>query len=240
MITIDIHEPDEIKRIFDLRNAKYKVEPLDYGDYDLGNDVRVERKTLIDLQKSWLFDHNRLDNQLLNMLDKYPKSILLVEDCKLNFWVTKHGKRINPSYHMPTILKHVEHLNFKIPIVWSTNIYDTVQILIDLHKLALEDKHFIWKRPVTIPSIEAKDPHLLFLCGIPNISEVKAKRILAKFDNLTDFLSECRQLQQFYNKPKHKRGEKKRFTQTNKLLQIDGISKKSALQIAEFLLGGWQ
>jgi len=80
-----------VKKLNELR-AKLVIRKLDFGDFLIGEDVAIERKTIHDLVSTltqrFLFD------QIFNMKAAYPKSILLIEGY---MGIIRKFRRITPE-----------------------------------------------------------------------------------------------------------------------------------------------
>lgn len=143
---------------------------LPVGDYVCSDRVVVERKSESDFASSIM--DGRLFSQMKELC-AYEKPILLIERNGSNF------SKIHPNAIRGALASLA--LDFNVPIIFSQSYIDTAGIIFQIAKREQVDE----KR---IPSIRPKagitsiDRHQEFLvAGLPNVSTVLAKRMLARF-----------------------------------------------------------
>lgn len=143
---------------------------LPVGDYVCSDRVVVERKSESDFASSIM--DGRLFSQIKELCS-YEKPVLLIE---------KNGQtlsRISPNAIRGALASLA--LDFNVPILFSHSFIDTAGIIFQMAKREqIEDKRTLSIRPKSgITSIERHQEFLV--AGLPSVSTVLAKRLLARF-----------------------------------------------------------
>jgi len=76
-LSMDIYEPVEMRRMLGRLGARVKIKALSVGDYQLSDEVCIERKTVPDFFKSMY--SGRLGYQLQLLASSFHTPILLIE-----------------------------------------------------------------------------------------------------------------------------------------------------------------
>ena len=207
------HEQDKSKKpkiIIDSREkiiGRYlynKVElefkNLDIGDYILSDRVVVERKTSEDFEESII--DKRLFKQLRE-LKKYDRPILIIEG--------DNYIRLSEKVIKGAIISII--LDYNIPIMFSSGIEETVDILLKLsEREQLQKKRTVeirtGKRPMSL-----RERQRFIVESFPDIGPITAENLLMKFNTVENIV----------NAPEEK------------LMEVEGIGKITAKKIREVL-----
>lgn len=153
-------------------NNNLKIVTLETGDYILGQDTCVERKSIADFISS--LNSGRLYFQLRMMAYKYKNCYLLIEfigrrPCLSDFIIDSDKNSLIQRFVL--IL-----LNFpKLKIMWSSNSLETVKIFRTLQK----------KESAPLEKDFSIDPvHLELLLSIPGVDFYNYKRIMCNFESI--------------------------------------------------------
>ena len=152
------------------------VEPLPAGDYRIGDEILIERKTVPDLHGS--LGRNRLWAQLGRLRDAAAYPYLLVEGTDLDT-----GPR-HPNAIRGALLAVADS---GIALLWSRDLDDTA---LWIHRLAL--RHARRAAATSRPSATRRtfqpaplaDPRLGVLAAVPGISTETAKTLLDRFGSI--------------------------------------------------------
>ena len=163
---------------FDLR---VMVEPLPAGDYQIGSEILIERKTVPDLHGS--LGRNRLWAQLGRLRDAAAHPYLLIEGTDLDA-----GPR-HPNAIRGALLAIADA---GITLLWSRDPDDTA---LWINRLALRQARRQAKvqrpgptfRPNEAPSLS--DPRLGLLSAVPGISIGTARTLLDRFGSIQHLIA---------------------------------------------------
>jgi ERCC4-type nuclease len=182
-VTIDFREPQALFSAFEKRgNLILAKKKLLAGDILLDNDLLVERKTMLDFCQS--LKDGRLFGQLIKMSNTRTNAILIIEGSEEN--LEKTGMR--PEAIQGAIAS--VSLKFKIPVLRSKNIPQTVDILLQCYKQMEKAK------AITIPKVRvniqrkghAINPFfrqkLKVLASFPGLGFDKSLALIQKFQTL--------------------------------------------------------
>lgn len=147
-----------------------EMKNLPVGDYICSDRVVVERKSESDFASSIM--DGRLFSQMKELC-AYEKPVLLLERNGQNI------SRIHPNAIRGALASLA--LDFNVPIIFSQSYIDTAGIIFQIAKREqVEDKRTLSIRPK--PGIASMERHQEFLvAGLPSVSTVLAKRMLARF-----------------------------------------------------------
>jgi len=153
------------------------VEQLSLGDYQLSDQVLIERKTIADLESSII--DGRIFSQLDNLSEKVSKPGLIVEGV-LNF--SDNDNRINNKSLIGLITSI--GLNYRIPIFFTRNQKETALFLYVIAKreqfgVKTEIKHRFSKNKMSF-----SDQQLFILESFPDIGPTLARALLKRFKNI--------------------------------------------------------
>lgn len=177
LIVADIHEKNSlvISELHHSKEIRLEINSLKIGDYLLGNTI-IERKTVSDLISSMI---NKRLIQQLNQMKKYKQQILIIEG-DLNE-VYQEDNNISKALRGFIISILTNH---QTPIIFTKDYKDTAKYLITFAKQQLKPSTPITlhsRIPKTIP--EQKQ---YILESFPNIGPTKAKKLLEKFETLSN------------------------------------------------------
>jgi len=163
-------------------SVEIKMEQLSLGDYQLSNDVLIERKTIADLESSII--DGRIFSQLEGLSEKVSKPGLIVEGV-INF--SDSDNRIN-NKSMIGLITSIG-LNYRIPIFFTKNQKETALFLYVIAKreqygLTAAPKHRFSKSKMSF-----SDQQLFILESFPDIGPTLAKALLKKFKNIKNIAS---------------------------------------------------
>lgn len=214
-IKVDVHEDEKIKTMLIQENIPHEVVSLPVGDYHIGS-VCIERKSIVDFLGS---SHGHLQEQVANMLlntDQISQVIIaLIGDYEDTFWLHMRTNE-NSFYGMLSSLT----MKYKVSIVHFKRPRQFVKYL----KYCLEK--IDGSIDVTkIKRLASKDnTNLSLVCSLPNMSQLKANRLLEKY-NIKLVLQSKINNDWIQNKDE-------KFI--DNLLEIQGIGKKGAEEIAKY------
>ncbi len=171
----------ERKIIKELSNKDVLVRPvrLDVADFIVSDRVAVERKSSSDFVNSII--DQRLFTQLKNMKDQFELPILIIEG---KFF---YERNIHPNAIWGALSSIA--LDYKIPVMWSSDINETAEILISLAKreqLDLKKSFSIRgeKKPKSVSELQK-----FIVVGLPNVNSLLAKRLLSHFGSVRNIFN---------------------------------------------------
>ena len=190
-VRIVIDEREKGSRIPELLSnlgASIEFSLLTVGDYIVSPQTAIERKTISDLISS-IYD-GRLFLQCNDLVQHYPRPLILIEGKTLVGGPEQHSKTIEDNYHdsyaeqMPLILDALARvaLEFRIPIVPTPNPEVTSRMLILIANLVRRE------RSIDGPLLRRiRKQNLIYvqqlsvLSSLPGVGEKTAVRMLRKF-----------------------------------------------------------
>jgi Fanconi anemia group M protein len=195
-----------ISNLKDLSSNKIKVnidlKQLSIGDYILGEDLVIERKTIKDLESSII--DGRLFAQL-EALKNIKRSLIILEG-NLDL-ISNNSTRINKKALYGLISSIC--LKYRIPIIYTKNQKETAFYLFTIAK----KEQLLNKRSPKLRFEKQKmtyQQRLLFIVeSFPNIGPNLAKSILKEFKTIKSFIN----------------------ADTDQLLKVDKLGPKKAKQI---------
>jgi len=179
-----------------------EMKNLPVGDYVCSDRVVVERKSESDFASSIM--DGRLFSQMKELCG-YEKPVLLLERNGQNV------SRIHPNAIRGALASLA--LDFNVPIIFSQSYIDTAGIIFQIAKREqIEDKRTISIRQKA--GIDTPARHQEFLvAGLPSVSTVLAKRMLARFGTPQKIFS----------------------ASLDELQEIEGIGEEKAKRVFEML-----
>jgi Fanconi anemia group M protein len=151
---------------------------LSVGDYLIGEDICVERKSVLDFVDS-LID-KRLFEQLNSIKNEYKKPLIIVEGGESIYSV----RRVHPNAIRGLIASII--IDYEIPIFFSSNESDTAQFLITLLKRSNKSPKPITK---TISKVLTSDVQESIVQSIPGIGVKATKGLLKSFGSLKNLFN---------------------------------------------------
>ena len=171
--------------ILELRNLKSKeidvcicLEQLRVGDYQITDEIVIERKTLSDLEASII--DGRIFSQLQDLL-QIPKPCLIIEG---NFDLIKNNNtRINKNAIISLIT--TIGINYKIPIFFTKNQKETAEYLYVISKREqLGNGNQNYKVRYAKSKMNFSKRQIFILESFPDIGPTLAKLILNHFKTI--------------------------------------------------------
>lgn len=165
-----------------VRNLATKgvsVEPqqLAVGDYVLSSRIGVERKSVDDFLES-LMD-GKLFRQISQLRDAYSRPILILEGENL---FTRRNISHNAIYGSLASIT----VDYGVPVLTTKDAFETADLLNVIAKREQrEDKKAVAVRGEK-PQMSLQERQQFLVEGLPNVSAVIAKRLLARFGTIKD------------------------------------------------------
>jgi Fanconi anemia group M protein len=157
------------------------VKKLDVGDYLIGEDIAIERKTVLDLANTltqrFLFD------QIFKMKDVYPRSIVLIEGY---MGLLRKYRRIRPESINGALFALIQA---NIPLVPTIDYKDTATFLATSAKQLQKNKK---TKPIIRHKAKTKnilEQQLFVVAGLPYIGSVLGENLLRHFKTIRAILS---------------------------------------------------
>lgn len=176
------------KRIVSLLyelGAETVVRKLDFGDYLISEDIAIERKTVLDLANTltqrFLFD------QIFEMKEAYPKSIVLIEGY---MGLLRRFRRISPESLSGALFALTQA---SIPLVPTIDYKDTATFLVASAKQLLKKGNVqcIIRHKVKTENI--KEQQLFVVAGLPHIGPVLGESLLRQFKTVRTVFSSSKE-----------------------------------------------
>ncbi len=180
-----------------------KMETLLTGDYIVNNGIIVERKTKEDFIASLI--GNRLFEQCHRLKKTSYNHIMLIEGNPY-----KTGYDISYEAVKGALLSI--SVSWQIPIVFTTDIKDSVKTLIAAGNQLLKEKRFIYRKGHKPKAIMKKQLYLLQ--GLPMVGVNIAHALLQRFGSIENIMA----------------------ASVDELMEVDGIGKGKASIIKEFII----
>ncbi len=153
--------------------AEIIVTKLDFGDYLVGGDIAIERKTVFDLANTltqrFLFD------QIFKMKEAYPKSMMLIEGY---MGLLRKYSRVSSESLNGALFTLAQN---GIPLVPTIDCKDTAVFLLISAKqlLKTEEQSLIIRHKTKNDSISEQE--LFTVAGLPHIGPALGKSLLKHF-----------------------------------------------------------
>lgn len=169
----------EVVRELSRKGVVVDSQQLDVGDYILSDRLAVERKESNDFLKS-LMD-GRLFSQLKLLKSAYINPILVLEGDGL---LGKRGVSDQAIYGaLASIIS-----DFKIPIIQTSNMKETANLLAIMAKREREEGRLIGIRGDKV-SMSLKERQQFIIEGLPGVSATLAQRLLDHFGSVEAIIS---------------------------------------------------
>lgn len=175
-IIVDTREPEYIFKKLETLGVSVTKEQLNIGDYIIGPDYIVERKTKSDFEQS-IYD-NRLFDQTQRMINEFENVIIIYEsDNSAN----ELSKNLAGAFAYLIVKKG-------IPIIPSTN-HDSTAVLLERMASWIQEQH---TDPVLNRGgpkrLTKKDQQLYLLQGLLGVGLKTANRLLDQFHTPNDVI----------------------------------------------------
>ncbi len=207
-ITIVVDNRERHSKAFEelkKKDCKIIETNLSIGDYQVGEDCIIERKSVSDFINSLL--DGRLFNQAIKMT-AFEKSLLIIEG---NFEYVFEERDINKSAILGAIFSLL--FEFRIPILFSVDCFETADLIFALAKREQTKKD---KLSSVRHMKKTNDLHLIqrfVLEGFPHIGPTIAERVIKEYTTLNRFFN----------------------TSLERLEKIEGIGDKKAKMIWDII-----
>jgi Fanconi anemia group M protein len=163
----------KIVRELERLGAEVAVAKLDYGDYVLGGDVAVERKTIFDLAST--LTQRFLFEQIFKMREAYPKALVIIEGY---MGVLRKFRSLSPEALNGALFALVQN---GVPLVPTIDYKDTAIFLTVAAKRLMKEA----KTPATIrhrlKTETLSERQLFLLTGLPHVGPVLGRNLLKHF-----------------------------------------------------------
>ena len=180
-IFVDYREKNSnMMRELDKINCKINVKSMSVGDYQITDDIIIERKTVEDFSKS--ITDKRLYQQAKELVSNCSKPLMIVE-----------GPNIYHSFLHPNAIRGAlasVTLDFKIPVIQTQNETDTALMI---KRIALREKKKDNSKPVSVRTqtkpVTLVEQQLFITESLPSIGPVSAKKLLLHFKTIRNLIN---------------------------------------------------
>jgi ERCC4-type nuclease len=166
------------KRIADLLSdldIEVRKQKLDFGDYLVGKEVAIERKTVMDfastLTNRFLFD------QIFQLRDAYPKALVIIEGY---MGLLRKFRKIKPEAINGALFALA---NTGIPIVPTIDYKDTAIFLSTAAKQLQKEKQSLKIRQKK-KTKDLSSQQIFIVSGLPHIGSSLAEAMLKRFKSV--------------------------------------------------------
>lgn len=153
--------------------AEAYVTKLDFGDYLIGEDVAVERKTVFDLANTltqrFLFD------QVFKMREAYPHSIVLIEGY---MGLLRKFRRITPESLSGALFTLAQA---GVPLIPTIDYRDTATFLATSAKQLNRDRKLQPTIRHRAKTESLRERQLFVVAGLPSIGPMLGENLLSRF-----------------------------------------------------------
>ncbi|MBE6493489.1 MAG: DEAD/DEAH box helicase [Methanosphaera stadtmanae] len=173
VLYVDYREKNSnIMRELDKINCAVKVKTMAVGDYQITDEIIIERKTVEDFSKS--ITDKRLYQQAKQLASNCKKPLMIIE-----------GENIYHTFLHPNAIRGALAsiaLDFKIPIIQTQNETDTAFML---KRIALREQDKDSRTEVSVRTqskpVTLKEQQLFITESLPGVGPVSAKSLLRHF-----------------------------------------------------------
>ena len=177
-ITVDHREyRSNVVKNLAVKGIYVEAGQLDVGDYVLSSRIGVERKNVDDFLESLI--GGKLFRQIAHLRDAYSRPVLILEGENL---LTKRNISHNAIFGSLASIS----VDFGVPVLTTKNAMETADLMYVIAKREQrEDKKAVAVRgEKTMMSLMERQQFLVE--GLPNVSAILAKRLLAHFGSIRD------------------------------------------------------
>ncbi|RAP48863.1 MAG: Hef nuclease [Methanosphaera sp. rholeuAM74] len=180
-IYVDYREKSSnMMRELDKLNCIVKVKNMGVGDYQITDDIIIERKTVEDFSKS--ITDKRLYQQAKELTTNCHKPLLIIE-----------GENIYHTFLHPNAIRGAMAsiaIDFKIPIIQTQNETDTAFMI---KRIAIREQNKKNRKEVSIRTqtkpVTLPQQQLFITESLPGIGPVSAKNILRHFKTIKNLVN---------------------------------------------------
>jgi Fanconi anemia group M protein len=208
IIFVDTREQSSnvVRELSKKEDVFIKVKQLEIGDFILSNEVVVERKTVNDFLESII--DGRLFNQLVSMASNFEKPLLLIEGNIEELYTLRDIHENAVKGALSSIM-----LNYRVPILFSRNLEETVSFLYLIAKREQFGKDKDIRLRVGRKGLTDKELQQFIVESLPEVGPRLAKNLLKHFGSV-----------------------KKIFNASEKkLMKVEKIGKKKAKKIRRII-----
>ncbi len=181
VLYVDYREKNSnIMRELDKINCAVKVKTMAVGDYQITDEIIIERKTVEDFSKS--ITDKRLYQQAKQLASNCKKPLMIIE-----------GENIYHTFLHPNAIRGALAsiaLDFKIPIIQTQNETDTAFML---KRIALREQDKNSRTEVSVRTqtkpVTLKEQQLFITESLPGIGPVSAKSLLRHFKTVKNLVN---------------------------------------------------
>ena len=181
VIYVDYREKNSnMMRELDKIKCLIKVKSMSVGDYQITDDIIIERKTVEDFSKS--ITDKRLYQQAKELVSNCKKPLMIIE-----------GENIYHTFLHPNAIRGAMAsitLDFRIPIIQTQNETDTAFMI---KRIALREQDKDDKKPVSVRTqtkpVTLPEQQLFITESLPNIGPVSAKKLLKHFKTVKNLIN---------------------------------------------------
>lgn len=180
-IFVDYREKNSnMMRELDKINCKINVKSMGVGDYQITDDIIIERKTVEDFSKS--ITDKRLYQQAKELVSNCQKPLIIIEGPNI-YHTFLHPNAIRGALAAITV-------DFKIPVIQTQNETDTAFMI---KRIALREQEKDHKKPVSVRTqtkpVTLPEQQLFIAESLPSIGPVSAKKLLLHFKNIRNLIN---------------------------------------------------
>ncbi|MCL2115373.1 MAG: DEAD/DEAH box helicase [Methanobrevibacter sp.] len=169
----------KVLRALDTIGVKIKIKPMTVGDYQVSEEVAIERKTAKDFVDSIV--DKRLFKQARQMREEFKKPIMILEGDDL------YSGFISPDAIRGSIASIA--IDFGISIIPTRNSDDTAAMIKRIAiRVQKDTKVDIQVRTERKP-VNLWEQQLFIIESLPNIGPVSAKKLLGKFGTVKNIIT---------------------------------------------------
>jgi Fanconi anemia group M protein len=180
-IYVDYREKNSnMMRELDKINCKINVKTMTVGDYQITDDIIIERKTVEDFSKS--ITDKRLYQQAKELVNNCRKPLMIIE-----------GENIYHTFLHPNAIRGALTaiaIDFRIPIIQTQNETDTAFMI---KRIALREQDKDNKKPVSVRTqtkpVTLPEQQLFITESLPGIGPVSAKKLLTHFKTVKNIVN---------------------------------------------------
>ena len=181
VLYVDYREKNSnIMRELDKINCAVKVKTMAVGDFQITDEIIIERKTVEDFSKS--ITDKRLYQQAKQLASNCKKPLMIIE-----------GENIYHTFLHPNAIRGALAsiaLDFKIPIIQTQNETDTAFML---KRIALREQDKNSRTEVSVRTqtkpVTLKEQQLFITESLPGIGPVSAKSLLRHFKTVKNLVN---------------------------------------------------
>jgi len=176
---VDKREPQSIIELLRRRIENIEVHKLDVGDYAIGKEIGIERKTLHDLLNSLNYGvvgrKPRLWEQVKNLCNYYKKPVLLIEGV---MWKPIYQSELTTFVRLMGVVTNFIYRWDKLKLMFTPSEKETVYFLERTYLLHTSGESRREPPPVVAKSIDPEIVKLNMLCCFRGIGVSTARKIL--------------------------------------------------------------